>query len=71
MSYLREIKFLAGLGTILVILGIFCFKAVFGKQPVTKGKAVWILVGSVSLLAGIALLVVSIIKLLDRQNTYT
>jgi hypothetical protein len=60
---MRGINYPAAFGTILIFIGIFCFKAAFGKQSVTKGKALWILAGSLSFLPGVFLLVKAILKI--------
>jgi hypothetical protein len=66
---MRETKFLAGLGTIFVFIGIYCFKGAFGKKaskeetinlhsvPAKKyGKGFFILVGTVCILLGVLLI---------------
>ncbi len=66
---MRGINFLAGLGTILVFIGIFCFKAIFPKEiyrennervnytPVKKsGKVFLILFGCLFVALGFLLI---------------
>jgi hypothetical protein len=66
---MREIKFLAGLGTIFVFMGIYCFKAAFHKQTLNEetrnahsvpvknyGKGFFIFGGIVCLLLGLLLI---------------
>ena len=64
---MREIKFLAGLGTIFIFIGIFCFKALFYKKtfkeeteistPIKNPqKVLLILVGIVCIALGISLI---------------
>jgi len=60
---MRQIKFLAGVGTVFVFIAIFCFKAAFGKQPVKKGKGWLIFFGSLSFLLGAALIILAITKI--------
>lgn len=56
---MRERKFLAGLGTILIIGGIFCFKAAFSKKMPVKGttKIYLYLGGMICMVAGVFLFV--------------
>jgi hypothetical protein len=74
---MRGIKFLAGLGTIFVFAGIYCFKAAFHKQtfkedrrnlhsaPVKNyGKGFLIFFGIVCFLLGILLILKSVSKIL-------
>lgn len=73
---MRDIKFLAGLGTISIFIGIYCFKAAFSKKTLTKemeqahyvpvknfGRGLFILLGSISLIGGILLIVTAINKI--------
>jgi hypothetical protein len=66
---MRGINFLAGLGTIFIFAGIFCFKAAFGKKtfkeemkPVDNfqgknyQKALLIFFGGVCLILGVLLI---------------
>ena len=66
---MRWIKFLAGLGTILVFIGIYCFKGAFDKEesinlhavPSKKyGKGFFILVGTVCIVLGVLLILMAI-----------
>jgi hypothetical protein len=56
---MRERKFLAGLGTILIFGGIFCFRAAFSKTPPVKGatKMYLCLGGVVCVVSGVFLFV--------------
>jgi len=64
---MRGINFLAGLGTILIFIGIFCFKALFYKKtfkeetevstPLKKHqKVLLIVVGGVCVVLGLSLI---------------
>lgn len=56
---MRESKFLAGLGTILVIGGIFCFRAAFSKSiPVKSTTKVYLCLGGIVCIAGGVILAV-------------
>lgn len=72
---MRGINFFAGLGTILIFMGVFCFKAVLQKNKVTdkenreqinhapvknSRKLLLLLIGSLCILSGILLIVKSI-----------
>jgi hypothetical protein len=66
---MREIKFFAGLGTVFVFIGIFCFKAAFQKQapnPHTTikktNKGLLVFFGTLSILIGIASIVIAVKK---------
>jgi hypothetical protein len=71
----RGISFPAGLGTILIFIGIYCFKAAFskrrytdkdhattGKPLHTKNKLAFCLAGSISVIGGVLLIVKSFPK---------
>ena len=71
---MRGINYLAGLGTIFIFIGIFCFKALFPKKiyrennervnytPVKKsGKVFLILFGFLSVILGFILILKSFI----------
>ncbi|HMS65116.1 MAG TPA: hypothetical protein PKD83_07670 [Ignavibacteria bacterium] len=66
---MRGINYLAGLGTIFIFIGIFCFKALFPKQMLrenkervdyttvsVKGKVLLILFGIISIIIGTLLI---------------
>ena len=68
---MRGINFLAGLGTIFIFIGIFCFKALFEKKtlkeetvvstPLKKNqKVLLILVGGVCVVLGVSLILKSL-----------
>ena len=68
---MRGINFLAGLGTILIFIGIFCFKALVYKKtfreeteisaPVKKSrKVLLILVGIICVAIGLSLILRSL-----------
>ncbi|MGC4096106.1 MAG: hypothetical protein QM706_03230 [Nitrospira sp.] len=74
---MRETKFLAGLGTIFVFIGLYCFKAAFNKQtlkeemrnvysvPAKKyGKGFSIFSGIASTLLGLWLILVAIKRII-------
>ena len=67
---MKETKFLAGLATILVFIGIFCFKAVKQRKVFTKEsshpvstslknstKIILILLGGLSIMFGLVLFI--------------
>lgn len=56
---MRERKFLAGLGTILIFGGIFCFRAAFSKTSPVKGatKMYLYLGGVICIVSGVFLFV--------------
>ena len=64
---MRGINFLAGLGTILIFIGIFCFKALFYKKTFKEEtevstplknhqKVLLIVVGGVCVVLGLSLI---------------
>jgi len=64
---MREMKFLAGLGTIFIFIGIFCFKALYYKKtfkeeteistPIKNPqKILLVLVGIVFVVLGLSLI---------------
>lgn len=74
---MRELKFLVGLGTILIVLGIYSFKAAFSKTMTKEGavvplagraKTLWLVTGTVSAVTGVFLVVKSLLLLLARQH---
>lgn len=56
---MRERKFLAGLGTILIIGGIYCFKAALSKtMPVKSSTKIYLYIGGLlCIVAGIWLFI--------------
>ena len=56
---MRERKFLAGLGTILIIGGIFCFRAALSKTiPVKRSTKMYLYLGGViGIVSGIFLFI--------------
>jgi hypothetical protein len=73
---MRGINFLAGLGTILIFIGIFCFKALFPKQVFREGNLVprqspnrilLIIAGLVAILLG-CLLIIKSLKIFPALN---
>jgi len=63
---MRERKFLAGLGTILIFGGIFCFKAAFSKAiPVKGATKMYLYLGGVICIACGAFLFVKAFRLLS------
>jgi uncharacterized membrane protein HdeD (DUF308 family) len=56
---MRERKFLAGLATVLIIGGIYCFRAAFSKSmPVKNSTKVYLyLGGTVCIAAGVFLII--------------
>ena len=64
---MRKLKFLAGIGTVFIFIGVFCFKAAFQKIIVSNHsttkkpkKALLIVLGTISILAGVLFLVFAI-----------
>lgn len=70
---MKGINFLAGIGTIGIFIGIYCFKAAFSKKTLTKemeqvhyvpvknfGRGFFILLGSVCMICGVLLIVAAI-----------
>jgi len=63
---MRERKFLAGLGTILIFAGIFCFRAAFAKtSPVKSATKLWLYLGGVICIVSGVFLVVKAFQLLS------
>jgi hypothetical protein len=72
---MRELKFLAGLGTILIFIGIYSMRGAFVKTITKEGdtiplkrsaKATWLLTGVVCFVAGVFLLIKSFRGLMTR-----
>ena len=63
---MRERKFLAGLGTILIFAGIFCFRSAFSKTtPVKSATKVYLYLGGLICIVSGVFLVVKAFQLLS------
>jgi uncharacterized membrane protein HdeD (DUF308 family) len=63
---MRERKFLAGLGTILIFAGIFCFRAALSKTaPVKSVTKIYLYLGGVVCVVSGVFLVVKAFNLLS------
>ncbi|MEP7377399.1 MAG: hypothetical protein ABI675_28610 [Chitinophagaceae bacterium] len=63
---MRERKFLAGLATILIIGGIYCFRAAFSKtMPVKRATKMYLWLGGIICIGSGVFLVVKAFQLLS------
>ena len=67
---MRDLKFLAGLGTVFIFIGIFCFKAALQKETISSHavprkprKGLLIFSGIISSAIGIVFLLLAIRKI--------